>query len=72
MTIYIPKLPRMLMLSRRMRDSRAVRSIMIVNEDARLKPLFSWYNPNEPTWVPTGWYHETKKSLYYYFSDIDK
>ena len=67
MTMFVPRLPRILKLSRKVRDSEYVRSILIVNEKNRLKPLFSWYNPNEPTWIPQGWTQETKRSLEYYF-----
>ena len=67
MTIFVPTLPRILNLSRKVRDSEYARSILIVNEKTKVKPLFSWYNPYERTWVPQGWAQETQKTLHHYF-----
>ena len=65
--VFIPRLPVFLCASRAVRDSKFVQSVLIVDEK-RCKPMFSWYNPNESTWVPAGWIKETEKALRYYFS----
>ena len=63
----IPRLPPFLVVSRLTRDSPFIRSILIVDETKRTKPLFSWYNPYEPTWIPVGWLNDTVRTLKYYF-----
>ena len=60
-------LPPFLFFSKKFRDSPFIQSILIVKDNSRTKPLFSWYNPYEPTWVPANWFQETQKTLKYYF-----
>ena len=62
---YIPRLPIILSVSRKLRDSDLIRSFLIVS-DERVKPLLSWYTPNEKTWIPHNWFKETKMNLTYY------
>ena len=51
-------------------DSDFVRSVLIYDESPRKKPRLSWYDPQDDSWIPQGWYTEgLKADLKFYFNE---
>ncbi len=69
--LYVPDIPIFLCATRFVRDSDFVRSVLIYDERApRKKPRLSWYDPQDDSWIPQGWYTEgLKADLKFYFNE---
>lgn len=66
--IFIPYIPFILPVTKVLRDNEFVRSVLIVDESKPVKPRLSWYDPDNNSWVPKGWFTDgVIADLRYYF-----
>ena len=69
--LYVPDIPAFLCATRLARDSPMVRSVLVVDERApRTKPRLSWYDVDDESWAPKGWWEDgVKADFAYYFGE---
>jgi len=70
--LFVPELPRVLLVSRLASQSDLLRSVLVVDTNKpAVKPRLSWYNPYDTTWIPSGWFADgLKADVDYYFGDV--
>lgn len=68
--VFVPSIPHALPVTRWARDSEFIRSVLVIDEQKRVKPRLSWYDPYDTTWIPNGWFAEgVMADMNYYFAD---
>lgn len=67
--LYIPQVPFFCPLTKQLRDNEYVREVLIYDENKKVKPRLTWYEPNDKM-IPTDWFVDGIYSdLDYYFND---
>lgn len=68
--LYVPNVPHILPITKWASHNETLRDVLVFEEEKRIKPRLSWYDPYDTTWVPNGWFTDgIKADLNYYFSE---
>ena len=66
--VFVPNIPKVLPITRMIRDNTFIRDVLIYDENKRVVPRLSWYDPHDKSWIPKNWFQDgLAADMKYYF-----
>jgi len=66
--LYIPNIPPVLPITKWASQSERLREYLVFEEEKRMKPRLSWYDPTDTSWVPHGWFKDGLVADFKYYT----